>query len=196
MNFVSVSGKHAMRLLRAGRTHQRSGRRPARRLYNEALREALIVLWEASDRVCGKRLRALVPILVEAIERHGHLQLTAEVRTGLQTMSAATIDRALRQAREPRAGGQRRHAPPSAAVRRSVAVRTFDGWDDPPPRFVALGSIRLAIDNLQTHDERVDVDTGCLRNSIWHFDGGLSQYSKNALSIYAADAMLLEQPTG
>jgi hypothetical protein len=52
---------------------------------------------------------------------------------------------------------------------------------------------QLAIDNLQTHDERVDVNTGCLRNSICNFDGGLSQYSKNTLSIYAADAMLLEQ---
>jgi hypothetical protein len=137
--FVAVSGlhrKHAMRLLRAGRTHQWSCPRPARRLYNEAVREALIVLWEASDRICGKRLRALVPILVEAMERHGHLQLTAEVRTGLQTMSAATIDRALRQAREPGSRSRRRHAPPSAAIRRSVAVRTFDGWDDPPPGFI------------------------------------------------------------
>jgi hypothetical protein len=137
--FVAVSGlhrKHAMRLLRAGRTHQRSSPRPRRRLYNEAVCEALIVLWEASDRVCGKRLRALVPILVEAMERHGHLQLAPEVRAGLQTMSAATIDRALRQAREPGAGSRRRCAPPSAAIRRSVAVRTFDGWDNPPPGFV------------------------------------------------------------
>jgi hypothetical protein len=39
---------------------------------------------------------------------------------------------------------------------------------------LALCTNRLAIDNLQTHDERVDVNTGCLRNSIWHFDGGLS----------------------
>jgi hypothetical protein len=76
--FTAVSGlhrKHAMRLLRAGRSGRRSGPRPARRLYNAAVREALIVLWEASDRVCGKRLRPLVPILVEAMERHGHLQL-------------------------------------------------------------------------------------------------------------------------
>jgi hypothetical protein len=100
------------------------------------VREALIVLWEASDRVCGKRLRALVPVLIEAMERHGHLQLTAEVRSGLQTMSAAAIDRALCQAREPGSRSRRRHAPPSAAIRRSVAVRTFDGWDDPPPGFV------------------------------------------------------------
>jgi hypothetical protein len=127
--FVAVSGlhrKHAMRLLRAGQANQRSGPRRAHRLYSEAVREALIVLWEASDRVCGKRLRALVPILVEAMERHGHLELTAEVRAGLQTMSAATIDRALRQAREPGAGRKRRHAPPSAAIRRSVPVRTFE----------------------------------------------------------------------
>jgi hypothetical protein len=134
--FVAVSGlhrKHAMRLLRAGQPNQRSGPRPARRLYNEAVREALIVIWEASDRVCGKRLQALVPILVEAMERHGHLQLAPEVRGGLQTMSAATIDRALREVRG--AGSKRRHAPPSAGIRRSVPVRTFDGWNDPPPGF-------------------------------------------------------------
>ena len=137
--FVAVSGlhrKHAMRLLRAGRPGQRSGPRRARRLYNDAVREALIVLWEASDRICGKRLRPLVPILVEAMEQHGHLQLAPEVRLSLLAMSAATIDRALHEVREPGGGRRRRHAPPSAAIRRSVAVRTFDGWDNPPPGYV------------------------------------------------------------
>ena len=62
--------------------------------------EALIVIWEASDRICGKRLRPLVPVLVEAMERHGHLELAPEVRAGLLTMSAATIDRALREVRK------------------------------------------------------------------------------------------------
>src|ERR1700727_1852507 len=137
--FAAVSGLHrkqAMRLLRAGQANQRYGSRPARRLYNDATREALIVIWEASDRVCGKRLRPLMPILIEAMERHGHLHLAPEVRTGLLAMSAATIDRALREAREPGGSRRRRHAPPSAAIRRSVAVRTFDGWDDPSPGFV------------------------------------------------------------
>ena len=70
-------------------------------MYDVAVREALIVVWEASDRVCGKRLRPLVPILVEAMERHGHLQLAPEVRAGLLAMSAATIDRALREVSPP-----------------------------------------------------------------------------------------------
>jgi hypothetical protein len=30
-------------------------------------------------RLCGKRLRATLPVLLEAMERHGHLQLAPEV---------------------------------------------------------------------------------------------------------------------
>jgi len=66
--FAAVTGyhrKHAMRLLRAGQMNRRWGPRPGRRIYDEAVREALIVVWEASDRICGKRLRPLLPILVE-----------------------------------------------------------------------------------------------------------------------------------
>jgi hypothetical protein len=33
----------------------------------------------------------------------------------------------VREVRAPAGGRQRRNAPPSAAIRRSVAVRTFDG---------------------------------------------------------------------
>ena len=70
---------------------RRCGPRPGRRVYGDAVREALIVLWEASDRICGKRLRPLLPILVEAMERHGHLQLVPEVRTRLLAICSAAI---------------------------------------------------------------------------------------------------------
>jgi hypothetical protein len=137
--FTAITGfhrKHAMRLLRAGQTNRRSGPRPGRRAYDDATREALIVIWEASDRICGKRLRPLVPVLVEAMERHGHLRLAPAVRTSLLAMSAATIDRSLRDVRRHAGRSSRRKTPPSAAIRRSVPVRTFDGWDNPSPGFV------------------------------------------------------------
>jgi hypothetical protein len=137
--FTAITGfhrKHAMRLLRAGQPNRRSGPRPGRRAYDEATREALIVIWEASDRICGKRLRPLVPVLVEAMERHGHLHLAPAVRISLMAMSAATIDRSLRDVRRHAGRSSRRKTPPSAAIRRSVPVRTFDGWDNPSPGFV------------------------------------------------------------
>src|SRR5258708_36840941 len=70
--FVAVTGyhrKHAMRLLRDGRPGKRSGPLPTRRVYDEAVREVLVVLWEASGRGCGERLEPLLPVLVEGMGR-------------------------------------------------------------------------------------------------------------------------------
>jgi hypothetical protein len=74
--FAAVTGlhrKHAARLLRGARGIDRSGPRPDRRVYDDAMDNALVVLWEASDRICSKRLRVMMPVLVEAMERHGHV---------------------------------------------------------------------------------------------------------------------------
>ncbi|HEV7276043.1 MAG TPA: transposase [Devosiaceae bacterium] len=136
--FVALTGhhrKHAMRLLRTGGVARAERRVRRDRVYDAAMREAVIVLWEASDRVCGKRLRPLLPMLVEAMERHGHLKLAAEVRAGVLSMSAATIDRVLKEPRGEAGVRRRRRSPPSAAVRRSVPVRTFSDWGDPAPGY-------------------------------------------------------------
>ncbi len=52
--FAAVTGfhrKHATRLLRAGLTGQQAGPRPGRRVYDAAVRAALI--WEASRQAKG-----------------------------------------------------------------------------------------------------------------------------------------------
>ena len=138
--FQAVTGfhrKHAMRVLRSCATRRRAEGKAGRRIYDDAVRDALVILWEASDRICGKRLKALIPTLVEAMERHGHLRLGPEIRAGLLAMSAATIDRSLRKVRARAGGRSRRRAAPPSSVRRSIPVRTFSDWDDPAPGFAA-----------------------------------------------------------
>ena len=137
--FVAITGfhrKHGMRLLRCDAAARRSEAKASRRIYDEAVREAIVVLWEASDRICGKRLKALIPTLVEAMERHGHLRLGAEIRAAVLAMSAATIDRSLRAVREQAGGRRRRRTAAPSSIRRRIPVRTFSDWDDPPPGFV------------------------------------------------------------
>jgi hypothetical protein len=80
--FVAIAGfhrKHAMRLLRCDPDGQTGGQRNRPRIYQDAERNALILLWETADRVCGKRLKALLPILIESMERHGHIDLAPEI---------------------------------------------------------------------------------------------------------------------
>lgn len=135
--FVAVTDlhrKHAMKLLRQDEVvdHRRRGRE--RRQYGDAVRTALVMIWEASDRICGKRLRSLIPVLVESMERHGHLDLEPAVRDRLLSMSAATIDRALREVKAT-GGRNRRRGAGMTALKRRVPIRTFTDWNDPPPGY-------------------------------------------------------------
>lgn len=138
--FVAVTGyhrKHALRLLRVqvvtgGDAVERAH---PKRIYGEAVRGGLQVLWEASDRICGKRLKAILPSLVEAMERHGHLVLADDVRAGLIAMSASTIDRILTPTRVQAGGSRRPRLGSRSAVSRQIAVRTFADWNDPVPGF-------------------------------------------------------------
>src|SRR5262245_45767533 len=73
--FVDLAGchrKYAIYLL-AGLDSIRS-RAPTlgREIYSDAVHQALVILWEAADRICGKRLKAVLPGLIAAMERHGH----------------------------------------------------------------------------------------------------------------------------
>lgn len=127
--FVELTGyhrKHAVRLLGPGSGQKREKKsRSDKRVYNEAVREALILLWEAADRICGKRLKALIPILLAAMEKHDHLQLAAGIREQLLQISAATIDRLLAEPRERVTGTRRRKGVGATVLRRSIPIRTF-----------------------------------------------------------------------
>src|SRR4051812_16481355 len=138
--FVELTGyhrKHAVRLLgpRAGQEREKK-LRSENRIYNGAVREALILLWEAADRICGKRLKAVIPTLLEAMEKHGHLQLETGVRDRLRQMSAATIDRLLTEPRERVTGTRRRKGVGGTILRRSIPIRTFGDWKDPEPGYM------------------------------------------------------------
>ena len=125
--FVAIAGchrKHAVRLLNQdGQENSERSMPRGRRIYDEAVRQALIVVWEASDRICGKRLKAALPSMVESLERHGHLGLDPDVRERLFSASASTIDRLLRPVREQ--AGSRRRIKRRRKMGSRVPVRTF-----------------------------------------------------------------------
>lgn len=141
--FVALTGchrKHAIRTLN-GANAAATEVKSRKRVYDEATRQALIVLWEAGDRVCGKRLKALVPTLIDAMERHGRLDLDPIIKDKVLTVSAATIDRILADTRLQIDGQRKRRKGVGAAIRRSIPVRTFADWGDPAPGFFEMDMV-------------------------------------------------------
>ena len=127
--FIVVTGhhrKHGIRLLGQldddeGTTHSVRGQR----IYDEAVREAAIVAWETADRICGERLKAALPHLVDSMERHGHLNLDQEVRDRLLAVSAVTLDRLLKPIRP--VAGSRRKRRRSQSIGKQIPVSTYSG---------------------------------------------------------------------
>ena len=106
--FVAVTGyhrKHAIRLLAMRVIREKGVRLGAsssaggRGRYGAAVREALIQLWEVSDRVCGKRLQPMIAALLPSLERHRRVALDGPTRAQVLQVSAATIDRLLTDVR-------------------------------------------------------------------------------------------------
>jgi hypothetical protein len=94
--FVAATGyarKYALRLLNQPVAPKLKIERPRPPQYGPEVQQALHLAWTAANHICAQRLIPFLPTLVESLERHGHLQLTAQCRTQLLSMSPATADR-------------------------------------------------------------------------------------------------------
>ena len=148
--FIDIAGchrKHAIRLLTGVDPVTPDAPRLGRTIYSEAVREALVVLWEAADRICGKRLKAILPGLISAMERHGHLALDPDVRQLLLAASSATIDRLPAPIRGT--AGHRGKRKPTTKSRREIPVRTFADWNEPAPGFLEVDFVAHGGDSMQ-----------------------------------------------
>ena len=156
--------KHAVRALALQPTVEAETPRRRRPSYGAIVKDALIALWEASDRICGKRLAVMILTLLPSLELHGRLKLSRADRALVLKVSAATIDHLLVDAKIAAAGGRRRRVGFYSAIRRAVPIRTFNDWNDPAPGFcevdmVAHGGTSVAGAFIQTLT-MVDIATG------------------------------------
>src|SRR6185312_5590934 len=141
--FVELAGfhrKHAIRVLRSERRLKVTPPVVATRLYDEAVVTALTIIWEAADRICGKRLKAVLGTFIESMERNGYLRLDAAVRDRLHRMSAATMDRLLRPVRAVAKQGRRRVSV-NTPLRKSITIRTYEDWNNPPPGYFEMDMV-------------------------------------------------------
>ncbi len=73
---AQVTGRHRKSLTRALRTRpgpSPKNRPPTQGKYGPEAVRGLRAVWEAGDRMCGKRLQPFLGELAEALERHGEL---------------------------------------------------------------------------------------------------------------------------
>jgi hypothetical protein len=128
--------RHARRALaQALQGSPQPPRRTRPRIYGPEILRPLIVVWSTLNGPSGKRLAPFMAEVVQALERHGELDVEPEIRAKLLAMSSATIDRALAPERRRLQVRGRSGTKPGSILKRQIPIRTFAEWDDARPGF-------------------------------------------------------------
>ncbi|MFW0859803.1 MAG: integrase catalytic domain-containing protein [Dehalococcoidia bacterium] len=173
--FTQVTGYHrkaAIRLLREGDQLKVKRKRGRSRQYGVPVVDALRVAWEATDRLCSKRLQPFLPELMSILRRHGESTVTPEIEAQLGQISPSTIDRLLRPWR--RFGGRRPFSTtkPGSLLKAHIPIRTFSEWDQSRPGFLEVDLLAHCGDSAEgfylTTLSTVDVATGWVEcAAVW-----------------------------
>ena len=137
-NVTSLHRKAAIRLLRRRGQAKVRRKRGRPRRYGRDVISALRVVWEATDRLCSKRLHPFLPEILAALKRHGEITITPEVEAQLRLISSSSIDRLLHPYR--RLGGRRPFVTTKrgSLLKRSIPIRTFADWEEDSPGFLEI----------------------------------------------------------
>jgi len=139
--FTKVTGLHrksSIRLLKRV-IHHRAGKRRGRPPeYGHEVAEALKAVWEASDRLCSKRLQPFIPEMVKVLKRHKEQPINPSMEAQLCQISPSTIDRLLRPCRQ--VGGRKPISTtrPGSLLKSCIPIRTFADWQENKPGFMEI----------------------------------------------------------
>lgn len=98
-------------------------------------------LWAVGNYACGERLAPIIPVYLSALKRHEGWSVSREEKTLLCRISAATIDRMLRQERRKIGGKSRSRTKPGTLLKNQIPIRTFADWTEKKPGFLEIDTV-------------------------------------------------------
>ncbi len=128
--------KYAISLLNSSKPYKEKSTKNRKNTYDENVKDALLTIWNASNRICSKRLVPFIPTMIEVLERNGHMLLTREIKTKLCSISAASVDRLLKQEKDISRGKSISTTKAGQLLKNQIKVRTFADWDEVIPGFM------------------------------------------------------------
>jgi len=108
--------------------------------YDRKVEEVLNRIWLVLDRPCGKRLAPYLREVVPVLEREEEIVLDREVKRKLFSISASSIDRALKEEKKRWEIKKKRkgYTKPGGLIKNQIPIRTFSQWDEKTAGFIEM----------------------------------------------------------
>ena len=139
---TSHERKYAIKLLRRQRGPGGKSlpkKRGVDKTYGEEIVEVLFEIWRHSEQPCGKRLRPMIREWLPYYEHHYGV-LTSEIKTKVQRISCAQIDRVLAARKVGESRRKPRTPKANAAIKALVPIRA-ESWDAREPGWIEADTV-------------------------------------------------------
>jgi hypothetical protein len=130
--FTGYSRKYATGLLNRPLPKKWKRYKPRAKYYDQPVVDALKIIWEALDSICGERVHPQIPEMLEKLINYQEIAVTEEVRDKLLKISLGSVKAILRKEKTRsviRIGGTTK---PGSLLKHQIAVR-YGRWDEMIP---------------------------------------------------------------
>lgn len=103
-----------------------------KKVYESPVIDALLILWQASNEICGERFHPFIPEILSKLEESGEINITTEVKEKLLTISLGTVKRIIRKTKRRstiKIGGTTK---PGSILKKQIAIR-YGPWTNEDP---------------------------------------------------------------
>lgn len=140
---VSVTGysrKHLMEVLSVGFKRKKTIKRKRVSKYLPVFLP-LRQIWKISNFASGQRLKPVISVYIEALERHCEIRLSNEQKSLLLQISSATIDRILSKEKRKFSNKGKSATKPGTLLKHQIPIHTWMDWDNKIPGFLEIDTV-------------------------------------------------------
>jgi len=130
--FTGYAKKYATFLLNNPLPKKWKRYKPREKKYGTEVIDALLVIWRASNEICGERFHPFIPVMMEKLIDCGELEVSQEIKEKLLEISLGTIKRVIKGVKHRSFIKISGTTKPGSLLKREIAVR-YGRWTEENP---------------------------------------------------------------
>lgn len=146
-DFTSYNRKYALHLLNNPVPAKWKRYKFRKRVYDQLVIDALLILWRAANEICGERFHPFIPILLPKMIRFREIEVTEEVKEKLLKISLGTVKRIIRKTKRRSTIKIKGTTKPGSILKKQIAVR-YGRWIDTDPGWCETDTVAHCSDDV------------------------------------------------
>ena len=146
-DFTNYNRKYALQLLGNPTPAKWKRYRTRDKTYDQEVIQPLLILWRASNEICGERFHPFIPTLLSKLIQLGEIKVSGTVKKKLLKISLGTVKRIVRKTKRRskiKIGGTTK---PGSILKKQIAVR-YGRWTETDPGWCETDTVAHCGDNV------------------------------------------------